>query len=285
MREVIDAVCKYAGLQYLHHENVHGGDINQAFKVHTKKAIYFLKLNTANAYPAMFAKEAEGLQTLQERSSIKVPAVIAVGEYESWQWLLLEWIEKSAPSGGFWKVFGNGLGMLHQNTNLIFGWENDNYIGSLVQPNKQWDNWAAFYTNQRILPLTKQLFDVSSFTKKEVEVAERLCTRFEEIFPAEKPSLLHGDLWGGNFLVTGTGLPIIYDPAVYYGHREMDIGMTKLFGGFDSSFYDHYNESFPLEKDWLKRLPVTQLYPLLVHAVLFGGSYIRRCLDIMNDWK
>ncbi|CAN5523819.1 fructosamine kinase family protein [soil metagenome] len=285
MNAVINAICKQVGLQYLQHENVHGGDINLAFKVHTKNGFYFLKLNNANAYPAMFVKEAEGLQALQGKSPIKVPAVIAFGEYENLQWLLLEWLEKSAPAGNFWREFGAGLSLLHQNEGAGFGWENDNYIGSLFQSNKQCDNWAEFYTSQRILPLVKQLFDASLFTKNDIDTAEKLCNRFEEIFPPEKPSLLHGDLWSGNFMVTGSGLPAIYDPSVYYGHREMDICMTKLFGGFDSSFYDHYNESFPLEKDWRKRLPVTQLYPLLVHAGLFGGNYISRCRNIINDWK
>ena len=103
-------------------------------------------------------------------------------------------------------------------------------------------------------------------------------------FPIEPPALLHGDLWSGNFLISSNGQAAIYDPAVYYGHREMDIGMTKLFGGFDQRFYDAYNATYPLEKDWEKRLQVTQLYPLLVHAVLFGGHYISQVREIIKQF-
>ncbi|MCE3259411.1 MAG: hypothetical protein K0S12_1052, partial [Bacteroidetes bacterium] len=111
------------------------------------------------------------------------------------------------------------------------------------------------------------------FTKSDLTHAEKLCAKLPDLFPEETPSLLHGDLWSGNFMVSASGQACIYDPAVYYGHREMDLGMTKLFGGFDNEFYSAYEETYPLEKNWRERLLLTQLYPVLVHAVLFGGGY------------
>ena len=115
-------------------------------------------------------------------------------------------------------------------------------------------------------------------------MAESLCNRFEQIFPKEPPALLHGDLWGGNYLIDSSGEVAIYDPAVYYGHREMDIGMARLFGGFDPRFYDQYNNTYPLENGWERRVGVTQLYPLLVHAILFGGHYINQARKIVKDF-
>ena len=134
------------------------------------------------------------------------------------------------------------------------------------------------------MPLVKTLFDSGRFSLKDVDNANSFCKNLREIFPAESPSLLHGDLWGGNFLITAPGKAAIFDPAVYFGHREMDIGMTKLFGGFDQRFYDAYNEIYPLEKGWEKRLPLTQLYPLLVHAVLFRGHYISQARAIIKQF-
>jgi len=115
--------------------------------------------------------------------------------------------------------------------------------------------------------------------------AENLCKRFDELFPDESPALLHGDLWSGNFMVASNGYAAIFDPAVYFGHREMDIGMTKLFGGFDQRFYDAYEEAYPLEKDWKQRLTLTQLYPLLVHAILFSGYYVDKTRTIIKYYS
>ena len=128
-----------------------------------------------------------------------------------------------------------------------------------------------------------QLFDNGSFDKNDVLAAEKLAKNFSNIFPPEPPALLHGDLWSGNFMVAANGLAAIYDPAVYFGHREMDIGMTKLFGGFTAPFYQAYNEIFPMEKNWMQRVPLTQLYPLLVHALLFGGGYISNCRHLIKN--
>jgi fructosamine-3-kinase len=131
------------------------------------------------------------------------------------------------------------------------------------------------------------LFDEGSVSKNDVQNADKLCIKFKDIFPVEPPSLLHGDLWSGNFTVAknkaGDAVPAIFDPAVYYGHREMDIGMTLLFGGFTHQFYEVYQNIFPLQPGWRERVLLTQLYPLLVHAILFGGSYISQCTTIIKN--
>jgi len=131
----------------------------------------------------------------------------------------------------------------------------------------------------------KKLFDAGDLSAKDIRDADLFCNNLRIIFPAEPPSLLHGDLWAGNYMIISTGYAAIFDPAVYCGHREMDIGMTKLFGGFDQRFYEAYNETNPLEKGWENRLPVTQLYPLLVHAVLFGGHYIESVKNILKAFS
>jgi fructosamine-3-kinase len=127
------------------------------------------------------------------------------------------------------------------------------------------------------------------FSSVDIQNADALCRKLENMFPVEPPALLHGDLWSGNFMPVksagGSVTPAVYDPAVYFGHREMDIGMTLLFGGFDMRFYDAYNSLYPLEKDWNSRVPLTQLYPLLVHAVLFGGGYVNHCKETLDRYK
>jgi len=133
--------------------------------------------------------------------------------------------------------------------------------------------------------LVMQLFNSNAFSKKDVTAAEKLCEKLNEVLPLEPPALLHGDLWSGNFMVTANGYAAIFDPAVYYGHREMDIGMTKLFGGFDQPFYDAYEEVYPLEKGWKQRLQLAQLYPILVHAILFGGHYIDKAKTILKYYN
>jgi fructosamine-3-kinase len=174
--------------------------------------------------------------------------------------------------------------MMHKQPQEYFGSNEDNYIGSLEQDNDPHDEWHSFYTECRIRPLVKKLFDAGDFSATDIRDADIFCHKLKTIFPGEPPSFLHGDLWAGNYMITSSGYASIFDPAVYCGHREMDIGMTKLFGGFDQRFYEAYNEIYPLEKEWEKRLPITQLYPLLVHAVLFDGHYISEVKHVFSTF-
>lgn len=266
----------------VHISRVHGGDINTAWCLHTKKNKYFVKVNAGTAYPDMFKKEAAGLTALSSVSDIKVPEVIQYGEKDGRQYLVLEWLEREAPVKNFWDQFGKALAQLHLQQQPFFGWYEDNYIGSLEQKNTQHQQWNSFCYECRVLPLVEQLYNSGKFSKQEVEAAENMYAVSHNLFPEEPASLVHGDLWSGNFMAANNGLPAIYDPAVYYGHREMDIGMTKLFGGFHLDFYRAYNEVHPLQKGWEQRLPQTQLYPLLVHAVLFGGHYVSNAAEILK---
>jgi fructosamine-3-kinase len=270
------------GLNITRYEPVHGGDINRAYCLYGHDAKYFLKVNDAKRYPAMFEKELNGLHALRLNTALTVPQVIKSGTTEREQWLLLEWIEGGAPETGFWQNFGAGLAELHQQQRPFFGWAEDNFIGSLQQHNQQHPSWHLFYRECRIMPLVKDLFNAGAFSKQDLASAELFCEKIEQLFPLEPPALLHGDLWSGNYMITGSGYAAIFDPAVYYGHREMDIGMTNLFGGFDRQFYNAYNEAYPLEKGWQQRFPFTQLYPLLVHAVLFGGHYVGTARGILK---
>ena len=270
------------GLNVLRYERVHGGDINEAYCLITSNGKFFLKVNENSEYPLMFEREAHGLELLRKNCTLIVPGVVKHGSFGDQQYLLLEWLEKGLPQKNMWEKFGEGLALMHQQPQGYFGLDEDNYIGSRRQLNDRHDDWQTFYTECRIMSLVRSLFYSRIYSSSDLKKAESLCSRFGQIFPMESSALLHGDLWAGNYLIHSSGYAAIYDPAVYCGHREMDIGMTKLFGGFDSSFYDSYNKTYPLEKGWEQRLPLTQLYPLLVHAVLFGGHYASTARDIIK---
>lgn len=275
----IEKIIDDVGITTIHYERVSGGDINDAFCLHENSKKYFLKVNSVSAFPTMFEKEARGLHELQITDcKLQIPKVLKHGITGDQQYLLLEWVELGVPGKDFWENFGISLGQMHKKTQTYFGFEEDNFIGSLRQSNKKYDSWTEFYAKERILPLTHKL----GFDRKLVET---FCNKLENLFPKETPSLLHGDLWSGNFMCTANGNVCIYDPAVYYGLREMDIGMTKLFGGFDKRFYDAYNSVYPLEIGWEDRIPLTQLYPLLVHATLFEGGYIERAKQILKKYS
>jgi protein-ribulosamine 3-kinase len=218
----------------------------------------------------MFAAEAKGLALLRKANAFCIPEIILQENDQ----LFLEWLERTPPPASGWRVAGEKLAQLHKNSASLFGLDHDNYIGSLPQSNKWHETWADFFAQERIFPQLKMARDHHKIDAALMKKAERFCSALTEIFPAEPPALLHGDLWSGNFFFSTKG-PAIFDPAVYYGHREMDLAMTKLFGGFDADFYEGYEEEFPLEKSWKERVDLCNLYPLLVHVNLFGGSYVQ----------
>jgi len=258
--------------------SVLGGDINETYKLETSKGVYFVKINDGTKYPEMFAKEANGLNALAQTKMIKIPSVI---HFEN-SFLLLEWIEHGDKKQGFWNVFGSNLAKLHQVTNDRFGFEEDNYIGSLIQSNSWQSTWTDFFVLQRLEPQLKLARENNLLDASIAKSFDRLFHKLEILFPKEAPALIHGDLWSGNFMVSTDGSPVIMDPAVYYGHREMDLAMTQLFGGFDSKMYFSYNEQFPLEQGWEERVPLCNIYPLLVHVNLFGGSYVNQVEQVLG---
>jgi len=222
----------------------------------------------------MFLAEAEGLKLLGQAGAVRVPSVIAHGAAGMEQFLLLEWIDRGQTDTFTQGLLGRQLAGLHGHSHKSFGLEYDNYIGSLPQKNTFCSFWTDFYVSQRLQPQLQSAVDkglVSSVLKNEFE---NLFKRLDKLYPPEKPALIHGDLWSGNYVVSLSGEPVLIDPAVSYGHREADIAMTTLFGGFTKEFYQSYNESFPLEAQWEERLDLWNLYPLLVHVNLFGSGYL-----------
>lgn len=263
---------------------VYGGDINTTYILTAGSHRYFMKCND-QALPDMFQKEYNGLQLLKDKSSLHIPVPIACGEFDTTSYLIMECLEPSSFTLHTWQALGEGLADMHKQTQIEFGSHEDNYVGSLPQSNRLSATWAVFYAEQRILPLTKMAFDNGLCTKEDVKDAEAVCSKLSIFFPEEPPALLHGDLWNGNVMACANGEAAIYDPAVYYGHREMDIAITLLFGGFDPSFYHRYQDVYPLQNGWGQRVALCQLYPLLVHLNLFGEAYYRRVKSVLQKYK
>jgi protein-ribulosamine 3-kinase len=261
-----------------------GGSINEAYHVETSHGHFFLKFNLAKRYPGMFAAEASGLAILKNTECIQVPNVIHNSDTGEYSFLLLDFIRSRLPGADFWHLFGQQLARLHQKTSPDFGLDHDNYIGSLRQSNNHHLRWTDFLVEERIQPQVKMAFDGRLLDNHDLRRLELLYKKLPEILSVEPPSLIHGDLWSGNYMVDADGNPCIIDPAVYYGHREMDIAMSRLFGGFSPEFYRSYNEEYPMEKGWEKRVELNQLYPLLVHVNLFGGGYSRQVRQILMGY-
>ncbi len=250
-----------------------GGCINNAIKINTNKGDFFVKWNT-NSKANMFQSEYNGLKVLKDTNTIRIPNVLCFDD----DFLILEFIPPSNPNNAFWEVFGQKLALMHKQTHSKFGLDFDNYIGSLYQDNTQNKNWTEFFIQNR---LQAQL-SIGNFSGTLLSDFDKLFQKLPNLFPNEKPALLHGDLWSGNFLAKNGDTPMLIDPAIYYGNREMDIAMSKLFGGFNSDFYFAYNESRPLENGWEERIQICNLYPLLVHVNLFGGAYINQVKNILS---
>jgi protein-ribulosamine 3-kinase len=260
---------------------VGGGSINQAYRLLFGQLNLFLKLNRKSAMPALFERECDGLKELHRASKIKIPKTILQDYFEEHAYLVLEWIETTTPTQKFWNNLAEGIVSMHQLKGERFGNCPDNYIGSLHQSNKSAGKWSEFWVNERLLPQLQ-------ICKNELSPAihrsfESCFLRADDLFPEEKPSLLHGDLWVGNILVGRNDEVYLIDPAVYYGHREMDIAMMRLFGGVDAAFYSYYQEEYPMESGWELRLQLAMLYPLLVHVNLFGRSYVSQIEQIMKN--
>jgi len=287
LKKAVESLLKIQGGSLVHileSRSISGGCINEAYSLKTTLGKYFIKFNSATAFPGMFEKEAVGLKLLSDTKSIVVPEVIASGETGKLAFLLLQYIESGTPGGNFWNEFGSKLADLHRNTSEYFGLEHDNYIGSLPQSNTKSSDFFTFFISQRIEPQLKEARNKGAFSQGDTRYFDSLFKTLHNIIPAEKPALVHGDLWSGNYMVSSNGSPCLIDPAVYFGHREADIAMTQLFGGFKPEFYHSYNQAWPMEKDWQKRMDIFNLYPLLVHVNLFGGGYAGQVLRIIRQF-
>jgi fructosamine-3-kinase len=248
-----------------------GGDINQAYAVALDDGrSVFVKTN-ARAPRGMFAAEARGLAWLAEASALRVPGVLAASE----ELLALELVAEGRPARDFDERLGRGLAALHRFGAPAFGLDHDNFIGRLPQANAPLPTWPELYRTRRLEAQLRRAADAGLASARMKRGFERLFAALPELCgPAEPPARLHGDLWGGNLLCDDAGAPVLIDPAVYGGHREIDLAMMRLFGGFGARVFAAYDEAFPLADGHEERVPLYQLYPLMVHVNLFGGGYV-----------
>ncbi len=262
--------------------SIGGGCINNTAVVHTNKGRFFIKWNNKKLYLGMFEAELKGLDILNNTGCIIVPKPLFTGETEDVSYLFMEYLESGFKKTDFWERFGQNLAALHKQTNDFFGLEHDNYIGSLNQSNTYCSSWTEFYISQRLERQLGCAHDTYHLSGALLSKFQNLFNELAHIYPVEPPALLHGDLWNGNFIVAQDGSPCIIDPAVYYGHREMDLAMSRLFGGFSYEFYSSYHNAYPLEKGWEQRVDICNLYPLLVHLNLFGTAYLQQIERIVR---
>lgn len=264
---------------------ISGGDINEAFGVDLSDDGHqlFVKANTSPAAREMFKSEAVGLQDMAHLG-IRTPQVLFQGSWSSFSFLVLEWIPQGVPANDYWEDLGRCLARMHRVKQPYYGWYLEGFIGTLPQPNRSSDNWTKFFWEHRLSQQFNQAVAQQLFSSE-------TCLRFAQLekvlgslFPVESPSLLHGDLWSGNVMIGKEGNAVLIDPASYYGHREMDLAMTRLFGGFPTAFYEAYQAVYPLAGGWEDRIAICQLYYVLVHVNLFGGSYVQHAERIIRQY-
>lgn len=270
-------------LQVNEYRLIQGGSINVTVQVLTNEGKYFIKYNTRN-YEGMFETEAKGLDLLRETNVIRVPEVIHWGRRDGQDYLVLENIEYSKPNFDYWESLGQKLASLHRNTADSFGLSFDNYIGSLCQSNEQKSDWLSFFIEKRLNVQAGLAYYNELISKSLYDKFQQFYKVLPELIPNEPASLLHGDLWSGNVITDEKGEPSLIDPSVYYGSREMEIAFTNLFGGFDKRFYDSYQEAYPLQPRFDERVPIYNIYPLLVHTNIFGTSYLPPIIRTLNRY-
>lgn len=291
MHQIADKVVKKvygqsAGLQWS--EPVAGGDINEACHLLLEDGTEaFLKLNEG-APDNFFAAEAHGLKAMGEAGA-KVPIVLALGKLEGTGYLLLEYVRKGGRKSNYGVLLGQMLGKMHQADTSgftghgSFGFYENNYIGTTPQVNTPKADWLEFFRDNR-LGVQMKMAD-RSFDWEDRRRCRALLEHLGDyLVEPERPSLLHGDLWGGNVMPDSQGLPMLIDPAVYVGHYEADLAMTELFGGFSPDFYDAYHEIMPREPGYVDRRDIYNLYHLLNHLNLFGGSYLASVRRILKRY-
>ncbi|MCL4135770.1 UNVERIFIED_CONTAM: hypothetical protein GTU68_057661 [Idotea baltica] len=244
---------------------------------------YFVKLNTPER-EFMFEAEAQGLADLAATQCLRIPNVVCFGKTANNSYLVLEYIECHALTSTSSRSLGEKLARLHQVVQPYFGWHCDNTIGSTPQINSREHDWTIFWQQHRLqqqLTFAQQNGYGKQLQNKGDKLTENLNHFFSDYQP--KPALLHGDLWGGNAAADEHDEPIIYDPACYYGDRETDIAMTELFGGFSQDFYAAYNDIYPLDTGYKTRKKLYNLYHIINHANLFGGSYVSQASTMMDQ--
>ncbi len=284
-KPVVDHIEKLLSVQISGTRSISGGDISEAYLVQTQKGHFFCKVNNGPHAFSMFLAEKKGLEAISQTATVASPKVLGCEKLDSCSLLVLEYIESKSPSPTDMERFGHQLADLHSKSSPDgFGWESDNFIGSLHQSNKRHLDWSAFYVSERLVPQLMLARARNLLSPSELPSEESLLKRCQDTFPKVRPALLHGDLWGGNYLIAQNGTPVLIDPATYYGHREVDIAMTRLFGGFEPTFYSAYAEHFPEVGGEKERSDLYQLYYLLVHLNLFGLSYKSSVMPILKRY-
>lgn len=267
---------------------VSGGCIANASRLEVDGTPYFLKWGEADVAKT-FPGEAEGLKALADAESpLDVPSVVAVdtptGDRPGF--LVMDWINAGRKGRRFWQTFGAGLAELHRHTGDGYGFAVDNFIGRLPQSNDAVDTWPAFFRTQRLEPQVKRARDGDAWQPEWDDALDALYRRLPDLLPESPPaSIVHGDLWNGNFMVTAVGAPALVDPAAYYGHREVDLAMTELFGGFEDPFYDAYRETWALQPGYESRRDVYNLYHLVNHLNHFGSGYANSVASILKAFR
>jgi protein-ribulosamine 3-kinase len=260
-----------------------GGDINSAYCLQGVDKSYFVKLNRADTID-MFAAEAAGLTELASTRTVRIPYPVAHGISAANAFLVLEYIEFGASSKTSDRLLWQQLALLHQQQQPYFGWHRNNTIGSTPQPNNRNEDWIEFWRAQR-LQHQLNLAEAKGHGGRLQASGEQLCDKLALFFDGYQPhpSLLHGDLWGGNAATDKLGNPVMFDPACYYGDREADLAMTELFGGFSPDFYAAYREAYPVDQGYNTRKSLYNLYHILNHLNLFGGSYLRQAENMIAN--
>ena len=265
---------------------VGGGCISHASKLSTTVGDFFLKWNATGAAD-MFQKEAAGLDEMRdvENPFLVIPKVIWSKKTDELPGLLLmEFLQPAISVKGFDEQLGRGIACLHRKTASAFGFHHPNYCGTTVQDNTWNINWPDFYAERRIGAIVKQIRNSRGMSAEELQTYERLIVRISDLLTHQTvPSLIHGDLWSGNYMYSANG-PAIIDPACYYADREMELGLMQLFGGFSSQVWEAYQQEFPLPQGWQNRIRLYQLYHVLNHQLLFGGSYGGQALEIAKEY-
>lgn len=263
---------------------ISGGDISSVYCIVTSSEKYVLKVNSNDTASKMFLAEKHGLEYISNTNTIKVPKVIISGNYNEKAFLVLEYIETKRPKNVDFELLGTQLAALHNVSSTKFGFEHDNFIGSLPQQNNYHKEWGDFYINERLIPQIKLAQSKTLLERADIPRTETMLHVCHQLFQNVAPSLLHGDLWNGNYLISTNGTPYLIDPAIYFGHHEVDIAMSKLFGGYGPSFYDAYHDIIPETEDSEQRIELYQLYYLLVHLNLFGSSYYNSVKQLLNKY-
>ena len=285
-QHIIDsAISEATGKTFVTEQSrsVGGGSINLSAVICSGNSTYFLKTNHRN-FADMFEAEADGLRELGKPGVIAVPDVICTGETNNRTFIVMECISMGSGLAGSAEALGSSLAELHKVNQSQFGWFRDNTIGATKQINTESNNWIDFYREHRLL-FQLSLAQENGYGGELQKLGLQLCDNLESFFldysPA--PSLLHGDLWSGNYSYTDDGRPVIFDPAVYYGDREADIAMTELFGGFSPVFYQAYNDVSPLDEGYQIRITLYNLYHILNHLNLFGSGYHSQSVGMMKQ--